>query len=146
MDGAPVSRPILWLWRKSWDMFTTGPKAWESASACSWDREGECWEMCGKPSGWKSSCGVVEVEEEDEAGLWMADTGERWEVCGWDCREEGLWGGVDLVLLASLTSLSWALWKEKGIHISVVIISEKRKCIRICNMYPIKWWIETVLE
>lgn len=59
-------------------MFTTGTKAWESAKACSWDRDGECWERCGKLSGWKSSCGVDEVEEEDEeAGLWMADTGER---------------------------------------------------------------------
>ena len=55
-------------------------------------------------------CGVeVEVEEEEEAGLWMAETGERWGGWGWSCSEARRWGGVDLVLLASLTSLSWAL-------------------------------------
>lgn len=113
MEEAPVSRPILWVWRKSCDTFTTGPKAWESASACSWDREGECWERCGKLPGWNSSCWGVDVEEE-EAGLWMAATGERWEGCCWDWRDAGRLTGVDLVLLASLTSLSWALWRGEA--------------------------------
>lgn len=90
-------------------MLTTGPRACESASACSWDSEGECCERWAKPSRWKSSWGVEEAEEdeeEEEAGLWMAGTGDRWEVWGWDCSEEARWGGVDLLLLASLTSLS----------------------------------------
>ena len=127
MEGAAVRRPIRWLWRKSWD--TIVPKAWESAKTCSWERDGECWEKCGNVSGWKSSCGVDEVDEEDEdedekedeeevvvvedAGLWMADTWERRAVWGWDCREEGRCDGEGLALLASLTSLSWALWRQK---------------------------------